>query len=192
MLYAYPGIDASQIIKKYQIINSSIKITYLDDSDILIPFTKINEEKILNKMLNQAEERSQSPRLEEILNMQKDTKFKVVAAALGLINGANLYENLNHLKASMLITTFFIGMYLSLYLREAKSLKLETIELQKYDLFLKMQADLASFQDENKIDLFNGIKNNINNLNINTIDSISLKDLQKINHNIQKLILKKR
>ena len=190
MLYAYPGIDESEIIKSYQIVNSSIKITYLDNSDILIPFTKINEQKILNKMLNQAEERSQSSRLEEILNLKKDDKFKIVAATLTLINGANLYENLNHLKISMLITTFFIGMCLSLYLREIKSLKPEIIELQKYDLFLKMQSDLERFQDEK--DIFYGIKHEINNLNINTIDSLSLKDLQKINSNIQRLVLKKK
>lgn len=184
MKYGYVGVGVkeSELIQNYQIIDDKIIITYLDGSQKEKPFTKENEKKLLCEMLRQAIERSKSPELYNTKKSRKDRLSSDIVTEITLAALLSSNLRLNDIKDwGVIVAGAGLGIVaiISILSYISKSDKIK--ELEKYDIYLEIKKQLENSTDPN---LFNGVKNKEEILNINTLDHYSLKDIKRIRDNL--------
>lgn len=162
MNYSYDNSKDNEIIKKYNIVDDKIIVTFLDDSSVEMDYSYLG--KIKELMYKRALEREQIVNKEEIV-YNKKRSFHWMLAQLSL---TTLYTS------SFLITDSIVAKALAIFLTgassiltisdglEYKSLREKLNELEKYSLFLKMNK-----KDQKKID-------------IGKLDDLTLKDTRKL------------
>ena len=172
MKHGYYGIDSSKLINNYKIEEDKIIITYLDYSTEELPYTKETENIIINKMLEQAIERDNSSTLNDA-SAAKNMSV-IFGSTMGLITVANVYGLYNNLSDynNMLFGTLALitGTAVVTDLMILKKDSNELDELKKYRLYLSIRKELEEQ----------------NNININTIDNYSLKDIKRLKKNLGK------
>ena len=164
MNYSYDNSKDNEIIKKYNIVDDKIIVTFLDDSSVEMDYSYLG--KIKELMYKRALEREQIVNKEKIVYNKKKS-FHLMLAQLSL---TTLYTS------SFLITDSIVAKALATFLAgtssiltisdglEYKSLKEGLNELEKYALLLKMNKE-----DQKKI-------------GIGKLDNLSLDDVKKINN----------
>lgn len=162
MNYSYDNSRNNEIIKRYDIVDNKIIVTFIDGSSVEMDYSYL--EKIKKLMYKQALEREQMTDKSE-LAYNKKKSFDWMLAQLSL---TTLYTS------SFLITDSIVAKTLAIFLTgtssiltisdglEYKSLRKELNELEKYSLFLKMNKE-----DQKKI-------------GIDRLDNLSLKDARKL------------
>ncbi len=162
MNYSYDNSKNNEIIKRYNIVNDKIIVTFLDDSSVELDYSYLGNIKEL--MYKQALEREQLVNKDELVYNKKKS-FDWMLAQFSL---TTLYTS------SFLITDSIVAKALAIFLAgtssiltisdglEYKFLKEELNELEKYSLFLKMSKEK---QDK---------------IGIDRLDNLSLDDVKKI------------
>lgn len=178
MQFGYGDADLGTLIKEYEIIsNDEIVITFLDGSRYTTPNTKENEKKILATMLQQAKERDENIDLVSKKN-DRTTSFALISL-LFCLDITKPYDSIT-VKTIGLMTKMTTLFYF-LFKETDRSIRFE--EYEKYSIYLKNKDKIESLDE--KI-VFAGIDNDDLELNINTLDLYSLKELKKIRANIKK------
>lgn len=178
MQFGYGDADLGTLIKEYEIINNDeIVITFLDGSRYITPNTKENEKKILETMLDQAKERDKNI---DLVSKKSDraTSFALISL-LFCLDITKPYDSIT-LKTIGLMTKMTTLFYF-LFKEIDHSIRFE--EYEKYSIYLNNKDKIESL-DERVV--FSGIDNDDLELNINTLDLYSLKELKKIRANIKK------
>lgn len=178
MQFGYGDADLGTLIKEYEIINNDeIVITFLDGSRYITPNTKENEKKILETMLDQAKERDKNI---DLVSKKSDraTSFALISL-LFCLDITKPYDSIT-LKTIGLMTKMTTLFYF-LFKEIDRSIRFE--EYEKYSIYLNNKDKIESL-DERVV--FAGIDNDDLELNINTLDLYSLKELKKIRANIKK------
>lgn len=178
MQFGYGDADLGTLIKEYEIIsNDEIVITFLDGSRYTTPNTKENEKKILATMLQQAKERDENI---DLVSKKGDrtTSFALISL-LFCLDITKPYDSIT-VKTIGLMTKMTTLFYF-LFKETDRSIRFE--EYEKYSIYLKNKDKIESLDE--KI-VFAGIDNDDLELNINTLDLYSLKELKKIRANIKK------
>ncbi len=178
MQFGYGDADLGTLIKEYEIINNDeIVITFLDGSRYITPNTKENEKKILETMLDQAKERDENI---DLVSKKSDraTSFALISL-LFCLDITKPYDSIT-LKTIGLMTKMTTLFYF-LFKEIDRSIRFE--EYEKYSIYLNNKDKIESL-DERVV--FAGIDNDDLELNINTLDLYSLKELKKIRANIKK------
>lgn len=178
MQFGYGDADLGTLIKEYEIINNDeIVITFLDGSRYITSNTKENEKKILETMLDQAKERDENI---DLVSKKSDraTSFALISL-LFCLDITKPYDSIT-LKTIGLMTKMTTLFYF-LFKEIDRSIRFE--EYEKYSIYLNNKDKIESL-DERVV--FAGIDNDDLELNINTLDLYSLKELKKIRANIKK------
>lgn len=186
MRFEYEGARLSDLIKEYEIVDNNLSVTYFDDTKTVLPLSKENN--VLELMLEQAIERSDNSELDKTIRMKNRALLaflslffcSFISTANICISESNFMKILSSISGG--ITTAFASVFAIVYKNEIDKIN----ELKKYDIYLNIKNEL----DENitNFNLFAGINIKKDNLNINTLDGFSLKDLKKINNNLRKLL----
>ncbi len=177
MIYGY-DTDITKVIKRYEISNGYIIVTYLDGIEQKYEYTRAKEIEIQNTMMKQAKERDESGLLEQTTIDDKKIKnasltFAAVAA-MGFISGYMLNnEGLTIAGGVSLMSSAIIG-------SKILDLHKKIQELKKYSLYLKNVDKIQELSPS----VYEGVEHTVG-LNINTIDGFSLDDLNKIDENIK-------
>lgn len=190
MKYGYGNIPKGELIQNYKILCDKIVITYLDGTYYEIPLTKENEDDLLNQMIKQAQDRSQSSALSKAKNERKGTNISPFFQILTflIIEYGIVYGDDKMLK--IIVATGLGCGFCFAKVNELSKFKIgEVGELTKYDIYLSMREELEEYiEDPN---LFNGIKDKPAKLNINTLDDYSLKDIKTVQKNLKRVRRKK-
>ena len=185
MKFGYNYEQLSELINNYSKEEDKIIIRFLDGSEEEIPLTKENEKNLIQRMLIQAQNRSDSD-IRESLNKKKKSVIGLSAAMLSMsiMNFANELRDINDffrlifgLIGANTIIFFIISGKLYVIFND----KLQ--ELDKYDIYLSMYEELEEYKD--KFDVYDGV-NNYEELNINTIDNFTLDAVKRIKYNLNK------
>lgn len=185
MKYGYEGAETGELIQNYKTSNDKIIITFLDGSNYEIPLTQENENDLLNQMLEQAQERSESSSL-------YDAKKRRIKALIWTITqvGFTMLSIFNYFnadsKGKRIFNSVIAGITALTVVIDGLSYKFsndEIKELEKYDIYLSIRERLENANDPN---LFNGIIKQGVQLNINTLDNYSLNDIKKIRDNLKR------
>lgn len=181
--FEYEGARLSDLIKEYEIVDNNLSVTYFDDTTTVLPLSEENN--VLELMLEQAIERSESSELDKTIKMKNRALLaflslffcSFISTANICISESNFMKILSSISGG--ITTAFASVFAIVYKNEIDKIN----ELKKYDIYLNIKNEL----DENitNSNLFAGIKIKNDNLNINTLDEFSLKDLKKISNNLR-------
>lgn len=167
-------------IKNYKVEGNEIIINYLDDTTERMPYTNDDEQRLQEKMLEQAKERDE----------QVDSDFykKKRRKELSDVNSYVIYTMLNTstffntdlewLRIAAGIMVFVAGGFVTYSSIQAKQLNDKRKELEKYRLYLSMIK-------ENQNSIAPAVlKCNDKEVNINTLDNFSLRDIKKLNKTI--------
>lgn len=99
MKNGYSGVESSELIQKYETFNDTIVITFLDDSTYEIPLTEENKKYLLNQMLEQTKERSESSALADAKKIRKKAiLWSFVQAGFTMLNFIAANADSNHMK----------------------------------------------------------------------------------------------
>ncbi len=191
MKHGYEGAEAGELIQNYKTSNDKIIITFLDGTNYEMPLTEENEANLLNKMLEQAEERKGLSIYD--LN-QKRTKAliwtitQVGCTALNIL-GASIADS-KGMRVFASIVSGITALNVVMNGLDYRFKNDEIKELEKYDIYLQIRTRLENADDSN---LFNGIRKRKQEtpLNINTLDNYSLNDIKKIRDNLKRQLKKK-
>ncbi len=188
MNYGYKGVKLGDLIKKYEkdFRDNTIKITFLDGSSYIVPLTYENEQAILDKMLEQAQQRSESKALQNAIQKRRiDFPLLVMKVSALMLNSAN-YSVANSKESKVIYSVLggLIAVTIALNGVEIKFTSNEINELKKYDIYLAIKEKLE--KNEYNCNNFNGIKECLGTLNINTLDNYSLKEIRRIKANLDK------
>lgn len=186
MKYGYEGADCSKLIKKYEISDNKIIITYLDGSVYTMPYSIENEKDILDLMLEQAKDRSKAT------TIFRQNSFGKHMLSLGAISSAGAISYflgmsvIDMPSAKACCAAAGVALSACSLVEGAISLRYfdQIKELEKYDIYLSIREDIKL---ANKKKLFKGINKECN-LYINTLDNFSLRDLKKIKKNLKSSI----
>ena len=190
MKFGYRGADLGELVSHYEISDDEIEVTFLDDSKANIPFTEENEIKLLEYMVEQAEERRDNSKIYNVEGNLKrasiidfSLSLPAIAVSVYAMIQSMHYDVQPRLIYEAIDVAAFLKLSLSLYSDEKKRHE-EYSELEKYDIYLAIREKLEESDD---IRIFNGVKMTDNVLNINTLDNYSAKDMKKIRENLIKL-----
>ena len=191
-------------VLNYELIEDSILIHFADGNDEVIPYTKENERKLLNKMKQQLKCYD-----EEVINQKSNNrKFNIgfssamiVAIVLMIILNWNVFICNLGIQIGAILSIGLSGIYgllssVSLYnYNELKK------DFEKNEIFIQKQSELneklkkdnillnVTFKtideiEKSEMQMANYNKDQI--LDLNAIDKISLKDLKTILENIKR------
>lgn len=187
MKYGYTGVESKDLIRKYEhnVSNNTIIITFLDDSSYEVPYNEESEQLILDKMLEQAQQRSESRALQNAMQKRRLAFAKIMLnISTILLNSANYYRTeSNNTKIFCSVLNGIIAVTIALNGAEFKFTSDEINELKKYDLYLAIKEKLENKNDSNTCNMTEG---NLNSLNINTLDNYSLRDIERIRDHLDR------
>ena len=187
MNFDYIGRNSSELIKNFQISKDIIIINYLDKSIEIIPFTDEKEQELLSKMLNQAEERNNNFSLNEAnFSRNRLVTFLIINILLTIffIDKSQTYEYPKY-RSFFVWVSSFVGLMVVISGTEYIFKRSEINELKKYALYLQIREKFE--ENKNDYHLFVGIKEHKEELNINTLDLYSLKEIKQIKANLDSL-----
>ena len=183
----YDNSENKDLIQNYEKQDNKIVITFLDGPNYEISLSKENEANLLNLMIEQAQDRSESDELYLVQQRRKKILMSsVVYTVLNLINinYANKTDS-NFLRTFTSILCCITGLCIVTDIFFCKFSNDEIKELKKYDIYLSIRKTLEkNITDPN---LFKGVKSQQLELNINTLDDYSLSDIKKIQSNLRKI-----
>ena len=184
MKYGFKGESLSVLIENYQVNGDYIIINYLDGSSKWIDYNEENEKMLINTMINQAIiRRNVMP--SSLKKMENSSLIKVLflnLIAAGLDARVWIEDDFDsYLKlipyTFMLVCSFISGVTLKEIVDNKKLIE----ELTKYETYLSIREKLLKYKDAEG--LYDGI-NFVGDININTIDLYSAKDLEKLKNNL--------
>lgn len=180
MKYGYKTDE--KLIRKYEIINNTILIIYLDGSTNTYFYTPEKEEEILNLMLKQAIERSECTYLLEEEKRKRLNSILWILVEIGSIsfNFCNSKDIDLSIEYRQLINYVCFAALIS-ELFKCKNATDKINEFKKYDIYLSIKDELESLP----IALQETI--GCNNLNINLLDSYTLKEIRKMKKELAKI-----
>lgn len=186
MNYGYENADLSKLIQKYEIIDNQIVITFLDGSNNNIALTKPNEESVLNEMLWQAFVRNNSTALDKAMEKRNENfRWMMMQAGFTLMNAFTICAAKQYgVKIFGMVLGGLTGTITLSWGISYKHFNDVVKELKKYDIYLSMRKQL---EENVSHEVFKGIKNPNETLNINTLDNYSLKEIKKIQNNLQNI-----
>ena len=213
MNYGYIRIGAnySTLIKKFEIKDNLIIITNLDGSKYKLEYNEENEKKVLNIMIEQAIERDKTLNnmkcygdfefekadlfdyiIKYLINCGESCYFytvfggftmtSILSTAIAAMTARN---DIAILGNTLLNALLWLTPYPAIieYFKDKKMYA----EFEKYSIYLNFMEQYK--KNINNPNLCNGIKTNLPELNINTLDNYSLKDIKTIKNNLDKIIL---
>lgn len=163
-----------------------IIITFLDGSNYEIPLTNENEKKLLNIMIKQATDRSESSAYANAKSARKKTLlFAIyqVGFTVWLYVLFRYTNNSNKTKIFWNILCGITGLSIVMNGLNYKFKNDEIKELEKYEIYLSIRSRLENIKNDN---LYNGVEKHKKPLDINSLDSYSLNDLKRIRANLSK------
>ena len=188
MRFAYEGANLNSLIKKYEINESILVVTFFDDKEVMMDLSE--EENILETLLEQAIERNENleSELDKLVTMKKRARILLCVLFYGMLldtitaytTESSFNRILQCISGGLLMGV--VSVFTAIY----KEIDANINELNKYDLYLKIKDELE--QNFDNPYLFTGINKKKRNLNINTLDGCSLKDLKKLRNNLSKII----
>ena len=180
--------DYQEYILSYKIENKEIIIKLATNELYVIPYTKENERIVIAMMERQAKNIKEVP----IEIIRRNIAF--VGASLSL----SLIAFMKYIAVGNFITLFAIIMFGSLTMLSTSTAIQNIIrnkDIKKFRYFLKNKKELninakktKNLNISKKAEREIQKQNNITPININNIDSYSLKDLKKIRENIEQII----
>ena len=180
--------DYQEYILSYKIENKEIIIKLATNELYVIPYTKENERIVIAMMERQAKNIKEVP----IEIIRRNIAF--VGASLSL----SLIAFMKYIAVGNFITLFAIIMFGSLTILSTSTAIQNIIrnkDIKKFRYFLKNKKELninakktKNLNISKKAEREIQKQNNITPININNIDSYSLKDLKKIRENIEQII----
>lgn len=189
MKFSYEGANLGEIIRKYEVSDEMIAIYLLDRKNpFVIPYNTDVEQKIQECMIEQAKKR------QERMNLNEYNKQLSNAVLVSLFGGVfSVFSTAGLMTAEQVNAQSYFGgllVYTSsatilsslIALKQNKKVK----ELKKYDIYLSISEQLNNVCDTR---LYEGISSKRQNLNINTLDNYSLKELESIRDNLNKIML---
>ena len=188
MKHGYNGANQEEIIKNYEKNDDKIIINFLDGGMYEVPLTKQNEINLLDKMFYQATERNNNLSIDELKKIKKifinGAVINSVLCGQSVLIGSAVDPESIISKFAAFIFGCARGSAMA-YSIEYILLANRIMELEKYDIYLKIKSKLEKIDNPT---LFNGIKKskNITPLNINTLDNYSLSDIKNIRDNLKK------
>ena len=177
MNFTYDGADLSSIIKHYEINNNKIIIEYLDGSTKIVANSKNMENSIQEVMLEQAEERNVKMFDYEMKNSSNYDVAVLSAIMAGTTVALNYLTKVPYQYDIANLVAGGLGcVILGQIVNDYKQFK-KCNELSKYEYYLYFRNELEQYKSYSE--LYNNVRNN-NELNINTLDSYSEKDLDRV------------
>lgn len=156
-----------KFIQKYEINKNCLIITFLDQSKVEMPFSLDSEKRILEQMLNEASTRNQSANLNVLENHRNLLADLDTFAILGM-----LYSLADK---NVIFLLFCLCFSLPISIDEQKIMK-QIEELEKYDIYSRIYEKL-----EKDIGMFLSVaEQKRKELNINTLDEFSLKEIHEL------------
>ena len=182
MKFGYDKEKLNELINNYKTTDNKIIITFLDGSVEERPLTKVDEELIIYEMLRQAKFRSESNIRLDIIEKRKVIITNILSMiTTTFLNITVVYSNTTDLlKFISSILAGISGLNIVFNGIRYYLLNEKLYELEKYDIYLSMYEDLERYKD--KFDVYKGV-DNVENLNINTIDDYTLGAVRKIKDN---------
>ena len=179
MKYEIKGIKKEETIKEYKIVNGVIVVTYLDDNVKTLPYTAENEKLVVDKMLQQA-----SYRESELYQAYMSCRTKKDINGLSTLVQSTGFVSLLTLYTSPMYAFTFIPVLIAILsvFNSSKKTDDESRDIEKYHLYLEMKEKLEKILSS---ELKSGTNNALSNLNINTIDKFSLRDLKRISKELK-------
>lgn len=187
MKFAYPGSKKEELIKEYKLLDGKIVVNYLDGNTEELPLDK--EQEIYEKMIKQAQQRKNSKAL-FVAKCRSKKQFSLTVmicelSALGTLITITSPSIISKLIGIMMITPCsFLGFSKEDYEKIREQIR----ELSKYNIYLSIKDSIENEQKNgNNGDLFKKINNTEENLNINTLDNYSLKEIKRIRQNLKNI-----
>ena len=177
MKYEIKGIKKEETIKKYKIVNGVIIVTYLDDNVKTLPYTAENEKLVVDKMLQQASYR-ESKLYQAYMNGRIEKEADILYVnfmGIGFTSFIALFDQRYTLGLIALLGTLLIRK------KYCENLDNEVNDIKKYHMYLELKDMLEKTLSA---DTYTELKDVLSDLNINTIDDFSLKDLNNIYKNL--------
>lgn len=185
MKYGYSGADYSDLIKNYKVVDNKIVISYLDGSVYDMPYTRDNEKLLIEFMLEQAIDRSEATTLfrENCLVLGKSMLALSAVTSVGAMSHFINMSTIDTPTVKACCATAGVGLSIFSLIEGGISWRYfdKVRELEKYDIYLSIRNDI---RNASKKRLFEGVKRQ-EELNINTLDKFSLRDLKRINNNLK-------
>lgn len=188
MKYCYEGSDLSQLIRNYEKTDDKIIINYFNKTSCELPLTDLNEENIQKIMLEQAILRSNSSSMCDSSTLLSKSKLFLIPWLLFGCTNIRSLSLFNFSTRSDILDFIFIGVSGIVLVLNGVVIKInsdEIKELKKYDIYLEIRDALEKYSN-----IFNSFDLSDKQLNINTLDNYSLKDLQNIKSKLSKYLRK--
>jgi len=184
MKYEYEGTSKKEIIKNYEKKEDKIIINFLDGYNCEVPLTEENESDLLKIMLDQAQDRNNITKIKELEKHKKTALIGAILTTVStFVNGSAYFLNNsnNEEKIVNLIIGILSGVCAIYGIAGYKAINDEIKDLKKYELYLSMKEYIENSNAQEY--LFDGIKNN--ELNINILDSYTLKEMYQLRKNLE-------
>lgn len=171
MKFTYDGADLSKIIECFYCEGDHFYVKYLDGNVIEYFSDKNNEEELLlNLMLEQALDRK---------GKMSTLVFSINKILLEMIIGLSLVVCGTSIAKSEEIISIISLLFGIIGIKDISAKKRMLEELKKYDLYIDMLEDLKKIKVELEID-------EVNTLNINTLDLYSYDVIKLVRKSIKK------
>lgn len=173
-------LNEEGIIRNYVIEGNEIVINYLDDTIVKINYTEENEQKLQEKMLEQAEQRNKEVKPEFYARKRREEMSNIRTFSIyTLLNTSTfLRADLEWIKIAAGVMVGITGGLLTYSSIKCKQLNDKKKELEKYRIYLTM---IKGYENSNAQ---MQLKSNGKEVNINTLDDFSLRDIKKLNKNL--------
>lgn len=185
MKNGFNGMSDGQLISNFVESEGEYFIEFLDGAYYKVPISEDNKQSLINIMLNQATERNNSDALKNAKTKRVKTIIAICAEAIAsaamIIITQKSETNIEKIVSTILASIAGIGVIISGVKYRLNNSEIE--ELKKYGIYLSIRDRLEACNDPN---LFNGVPEKADVLNINTLDNYSLRDLQMIRDNLER------
>lgn len=173
--------DLKDVIGRYLKLKDAIAVYYLNNSVRFVPNTKENENELRKIMLKQLQERNTNVNLKPFA-LQKgfDTSLLTVLTCSYIVN----YIKYDSVKSYLTICTIFGTIWLSSRIFKNKKV---INEVKKSNLFLDMYDKLQSPEGINAVESLYFDKIYSNELNVNTLDDYSYKEVNEVHKKLMKI-----
>ena len=190
MKYSYKGANKSETIKKYDIKNNNIVVSYLSNRKEYFDYSKEKELLLQEKMILQAIERNNN--LDNNYFVKKILEYAfymILETTISFIisNNYTKAESLNNntlmlLNGTLQLLNDILFIYTGINVIRFDK---RNDEFTKYRIYLSILNELKDYV--NNEELLKNINNKKDILNINNLDSYSLKEIKKIEDNLNNI-----
>lgn len=185
MKNGYEGISNSQLISRFTEDDGEYFVEFLDGAYYKVPMNAKNKQELLDIMMEQAVERNNSNALKKAKSKRAKAVLAICAEAIVATASVLVSQRSDNDIAKIVSTIVGSVAGIGIIVNGIKYSidKSEIDELRKYAIFIKIKDRLEECVDPN---LFNGVGEKADVLNINTLDNYTLRDLQIIKENLDR------